>query len=149
MEEVLVTGANGFIGSHLAVELVNRGYFVYGLHRRKEAKNPIYNQYVKDGKIKGNEFRDKYMKPLEGIAVVNPQEKLQYTKIGNQQYGFTIVKSLNGKYNFVNHEDKLLMNNWVDNVNHFINYNGNVIASIQVNNEWFFINKDGKITNIL
>lgn len=104
---------------------------------------------LKDGKIKGNEFRDKYMKPLEGVAVVNPQEKLQYTKIGNQQYGFTIVKSLKGKYNFVNHEDKLLIHNWVDNVNHFINYNGNVIASIQVNNEWFFINKDGKITNIL
>lgn len=51
MKQVLVTGANGFIGSHLAVELVERGYFVYGLHRRKEAKNPKYNQYVKEGKI--------------------------------------------------------------------------------------------------
>lgn len=51
MEKVLVTGANGFIGSHLAVELVERGYFVYGLHRRKEAKNPKYNQYVQEGKI--------------------------------------------------------------------------------------------------
>ena len=39
MEKVLVTGANGFIGSHLAVELAEKGFFVYGLHRRKEAKN--------------------------------------------------------------------------------------------------------------
>jgi len=51
MQKVLVTGANGFIGSHLAVELVKRGYFVYGLHRRKDSKNPEYNKLVENGKI--------------------------------------------------------------------------------------------------
>ncbi len=48
----LVTGANGFIGSHLATELVERGFFVYGLHRRERSNNPLYNKYVKEGKIK-------------------------------------------------------------------------------------------------
>ena len=52
METALVTGANGFIGSHLAVELVKRGFFVYGLHRRKNAKNEEYNKLVESGKIK-------------------------------------------------------------------------------------------------
>lgn len=52
MQSVLVTGANGFIGSHLAIELVRRGFFVYGLHRRNESKNPQYNKLVQDGKIK-------------------------------------------------------------------------------------------------
>lgn len=51
MQTALVTGANGFIGSHLAIELVNRGFLVYGLHRRKDAKNPLYNELVKQGKI--------------------------------------------------------------------------------------------------
>ena len=52
MEAVLVTGANGFIGSHLSVELVNRGFCVYGVHRRKNSKNPTYNKLVEEGKIK-------------------------------------------------------------------------------------------------
>lgn len=33
METALITGANGFIGYHLACELVRRGYMVYGVHR--------------------------------------------------------------------------------------------------------------------
>lgn len=51
MQKVLVTGANGFIGSHLSVELAKKGYFVYGLHRRKDSKNPEYNKLVNEGKI--------------------------------------------------------------------------------------------------
>lgn len=51
MQTALVTGANGFIGSHLAIELVKRGFFVYGLHRRKDSKNPEYNKLVEEGKI--------------------------------------------------------------------------------------------------
>ena len=52
METALVTGANGFIGSHLATSLVDRGFMVYAIHRRKTSKNPTYNKYVEDGKIK-------------------------------------------------------------------------------------------------
>ena len=52
MDTALITGANGFIGSHLAIELVKRGFMVYGLHRRKNSKNPEYNQLVHEGKIK-------------------------------------------------------------------------------------------------
>lgn len=52
METALVTGANGFIGSHLAIELVNRGFMVFAIHRRKTAQNPEYNKLVSEGKIK-------------------------------------------------------------------------------------------------
>lgn len=52
METALVTGANGFIGSHLATRLVNDGYMVYSIHRKKTSKNPEYNQFVNEGKIK-------------------------------------------------------------------------------------------------
>ena len=51
MKTCLVTGANGFIGSHLAVELVERGFMVYGVHRSKKSKNPKYNEYASQGKI--------------------------------------------------------------------------------------------------
>lgn len=52
METALVTGANGFIGSHLACELVKRGFMVYGVHRSPKSKNPEYNKFVEEGKIK-------------------------------------------------------------------------------------------------
>ena len=51
MEKVLVTGGNGFIGSHLCVELVNRGFMVYSLQRRNNSKNITFNKLVEDGKI--------------------------------------------------------------------------------------------------
>ena len=51
METALVTGANGFIGSHLACELVRRGFMVYGVHRSPKSKNEEYNKLVKEGKI--------------------------------------------------------------------------------------------------
>ncbi len=47
----LITGANGFIGSHLAVELVKKGHFVVGVARRADSNNPEYNEFVKSGKI--------------------------------------------------------------------------------------------------
>ncbi len=47
----LVTGANGFIGSHLSCELVKRGIRVIGLSRKVESKNPLFNKYLKEGKI--------------------------------------------------------------------------------------------------
>lgn len=51
METALITGANGFIGSHLACELVRRGFMVYGVHRNPKSKNEEYNRYVEEGKI--------------------------------------------------------------------------------------------------
>ena len=51
METALVTGANGFIGSHLSVALTKKGFKVYALQRSASSKNVEYNQLVKDGTI--------------------------------------------------------------------------------------------------
>ena len=51
METALITGANGFIGSHLACELVRRGFMVYGVHRSPKSKNEEYNRFVEEGRI--------------------------------------------------------------------------------------------------
>lgn len=47
----LVTGATGFIGSHLSCELVKKGYKVYALSRSGVAKNEEFLTYVKSGEI--------------------------------------------------------------------------------------------------
>ncbi|MBR1926129.1 MAG: NAD(P)-dependent oxidoreductase [Clostridia bacterium] len=52
MEKIaLVTGANGFIGSHLSCFLVEKGFKVYAIHRKDISKNPKFMEYKKQGKI--------------------------------------------------------------------------------------------------
>ena len=51
MTTALVTGGNGFIGSHLCEELVRRGIKVYSLQRSRRARNANYNKLVEQGKI--------------------------------------------------------------------------------------------------
>ncbi|MBQ7884608.1 MAG: NAD(P)-dependent oxidoreductase [Clostridia bacterium] len=51
MTTALVTGGNGFIGSHLCEELVARGVKVYSFQRSKKANNNNFNQLVDEGKI--------------------------------------------------------------------------------------------------
>jgi nucleoside-diphosphate-sugar epimerase len=41
MERALITGAAGFIGSHLAAELLHRGWAVTGLDARSPASDPV------------------------------------------------------------------------------------------------------------
>lgn len=52
METALVTGGNGFIGSHLCVELASRGLQVYSVQRTNGAKNGKFNNLVASGQIK-------------------------------------------------------------------------------------------------
>lgn len=47
----LVSGATGFIGSHLCCELVKKGFKVYGLSLRGKAKNKEFLTYVEKGDI--------------------------------------------------------------------------------------------------
>lgn len=47
----LVTGANGFIGSHLTCKLVEKGFKVYAIHRKHTSNNPKFLEYQKQGKI--------------------------------------------------------------------------------------------------
>ncbi len=51
MEVSLVTGGNGFIGSHIVEKLVGIGSRVYALHRRQGAKNPEFNKLVAEKKV--------------------------------------------------------------------------------------------------
>lgn len=47
----LVTGANGFIGSHLSCKLVEEGFKVIGLSRAEKSNNVLFNKYKEEKKI--------------------------------------------------------------------------------------------------
>ena len=51
IKTALVTGANGFIGSHLSCRLVEQGFKVIGIYRKNHSNNPTFNKYVEEGKI--------------------------------------------------------------------------------------------------
>ncbi|MBE5739167.1 MAG: NAD(P)-dependent oxidoreductase [Clostridiales bacterium] len=48
---VLITGGNGFIGSHIANKFVDRGYKVSVICRRDHSNNPKFNDNIKANKI--------------------------------------------------------------------------------------------------
>jgi len=49
MSTVLITGITGFVGSHLAAELVKKGYDVYGTVRRSASRDPrVLEKYLND-----------------------------------------------------------------------------------------------------
>ena len=51
IKNVLITGGNGFIGSHITNKFVDLGYKVFVICRRNTSDNPIFNKNVKLGKI--------------------------------------------------------------------------------------------------
>lgn len=51
-QRILITGGNGFIGSHTTNKLVEKGYDVLTICRRNSSHNPLFNKNLKEGKIK-------------------------------------------------------------------------------------------------
>ena len=50
-ETILVTGGNGFIGSHVTNKLVDLGYKVLVICRRNHSHNHKFNDNLQNGKI--------------------------------------------------------------------------------------------------
>ncbi|MBO4412528.1 MAG: NAD(P)-dependent oxidoreductase [Clostridia bacterium] len=72
----LITGANGFIGSHLSCKLVEQGFKVIGIYRKNSSQNPLFNRYVQEGKI---------------IPQIGDFTTFDYSKIGYVDYIFNIA----------------------------------------------------------
>ena len=65
-----------------------------------------------------------------------------FDDVGYFSEGFAKVK-LNGKYNFIDQERKLLSNQWFDSAGHF----REGFAGVKLNGKWNFINHDGKLVS--
>lgn len=86
-KNVLITGGNGFIGSHITNKFVELGYKVFVICRRNSSDNPIFNKNVKSGKVKilqGNIKDFDYSKITQDInyivhvaGLVSPYGKLK------------------------------------------------------------------------
>lgn len=76
IKTALVTGANGFIGSHLACKLVEQGFKVYGIYRKNTSQNSKFTEYVQAGKI---------------IHYAGDVRDLDYTEIPVADYVFHIA----------------------------------------------------------
>jgi len=50
-ENILITGGNGFIGSHITNKLVNLGYNIIVICRRNNSHNPLFNDNLKKGLV--------------------------------------------------------------------------------------------------
>lgn len=72
----LITGANGFIGSHLSCKLVEQGFTVIGIYRKNSSNNPLFNKYVQEGKI---------------IPKIGDFTTFDYSQIGYVDYIFNIA----------------------------------------------------------
>ena len=64
----------------------------------------------------------------------------EYDYVCDSHEGFSRVK-LNGKYNFINNEGKLVSNQWFDYVWHF----EKGYALVELNGKWNFINTEGNL----
>lgn len=75
MKKILITGAGGFIGGHLARELSQDGYEIYGTYRRKMPIGDIYNAVYCD-LSKDIDF------DVEFDAVIHLASQIEIDKIG-------------------------------------------------------------------
>ena len=109
---------------------------------------------LKDAIITGKEFSENYHKPLDGVNVQTDHvdDVPSYAKTGKEMFGFTIVKTDNNKYNFVDQNDLLLFpEQWFDEVRHFcLNTKDNKpYAYGKIEDDWYSITTDRKLCKIL
>lgn len=72
MDKILVTGATGFIGSHLVQELVKKRYAVYGLMKPATNRNPhIINEFLKGATLVNCDITD-YFSVRNALKSVDP-----------------------------------------------------------------------------
>ena len=63
---ILITGINGFIGTHLAEELLRRGHIVSGLGKNKKSALPAIKKYY-SGSVLDKNIVEKAMKGMEVV----------------------------------------------------------------------------------
>lgn len=101
MEKVLVTGAGGFIGSHLAIDLRKKGYWVRGVDLKYPEYYSKYSKYVTDDfKILDLRKYDNALEAMFGIDQV-----------------YALAADMGGMGFISTHHAEILHNNSLININ--------------------------------
>ncbi|MFX0000762.1 MAG: GDP-mannose 4,6-dehydratase [Candidatus Hodarchaeota archaeon] len=128
MEKILITGANGFLGSHLVDFCVNKGKKVYGIDL---PNRPIHNlSHYTNGQL---EFSKKEKKKAFNIPIQIPTSNTQLTllecDLKNASLIESIIKKINPNFIFHFGAQPLVIRSWEDPVG---TIETNVIGTINI-----------------
>jgi hypothetical protein len=130
----------------------------YNLSRGEEklyANFVVYNKNLllnlSHGKLKFQEEFESNITKIDdkGNSIQPPKtQTLQYTPFSKTCFGFTMVKSNNKLFNFVNSKNGKLIspNQWFTSAGNFTKYENNTVAAmVEVNNNWYLLYRDGNM----
>ena len=128
MVKILITGANGFIGSHLCDFLINKNHEVYAIIR---PKNPLknLNQYTNGKNLFSNEEKIDFVEEKVQIPSDNENIKLLECNIKNQELLEKIIYGINPKYIFHLGAQSNVIPSWEDPIE---TIESNIIGTINV-----------------
>ncbi len=128
MEQIIITGADGFLGSHLTDFLINKGYFISALKKPSGEVNNLY-QYT-SGK---RNFSKKELHIYHGkrIEIPTNQKNLIILEcdLKNRELLALIIKKSNPKFIFHFGAQPFVIPSWEDPVN---TIETNVIGTINI-----------------
>jgi len=128
MERIIISGVNGFLGSHLTDFCISKNYEVYGLER----PNQIYRNlsHYTDEKLifSENEKKDFFNENIE-IQTTNRNLKILECDIKNALLLEKIITEINPKYIFHFGAQPLVIPSWEDPV---ATIETNVIGTINI-----------------
>ena len=131
MENIIITGANGFLGSHLTDYCIDKGYKVFALDRPQKPLHPWRNlvHYTK-GQVEFSS-KEKLKAYGEKIQIPTTTEKLSILEcdLKNAQLLENIIQSVKPKFIFHFGAQPLVMPSWEDPVN---TIETNVIGTINI-----------------
>lgn len=94
--KILITGVNGFIGQHLAIELLRRGHIVIGLGRNKKSVIKKLNNYY-SGSVLDKQLVEKAMRDVEVVihlATLTAHEEIVDKKFEALETNFLGTKTV-------------------------------------------------------
>jgi GDP-4-dehydro-6-deoxy-D-mannose reductase len=128
MEKILITGANGFIGSHLIDFIIDRNFEIYGLER----KNQIYrnlSHYLDENTADVNIERQIFCGENIKIPTVNNSLALIECDIKNTSLLERIIKNLKPKFIFHFAAQPYIIPSWEDPID---TIKTNVIGTLNI-----------------
>ena len=128
MDKILITGANGFIGSHLTDFLIKKDFEIYALERPNQNYKNL-KQYTVGKATFSNKEKLKIFGKLIEIPTNNPKVKIIECDIKNTPLLEKIIKNLTPKFIFHFAAQPLVIPSWDDPVN---TIETNVIGTINV-----------------
>ncbi len=115
-ENILITGSNGFIGSHLIDYCINKNYTIFALDRPSASFRNVYHYLLKENNYK-NQEKTKFLD--ENILIKSNRENLKFLEcdLKNRKLLEKIIIHLKPKYIFHLGAQPYIKPSWEDPVN--------------------------------